>query len=303
MVQKTEPINGKAELLENSKAFQDVVSVAIARLGIWIDPEIYRVRSHLVPFAVRDAYCRSKASKDGSETWGAPDARGFFRDDNTLIKNWVKSLTISSPESLYNGRRIGNGFVACHVWRGSLDGKPLHADPLLNSFVPNLVWLPSDLASLSDRVGSYTQRLLQVMARRIYGNVAFKGPIQEYVEQSWQRLPPPENPPVVSTETVSYFSHEPLAIRRQDESLIDVIRGIQTVRDGGRIAKVYSKRYGPGLRALPAETIDALLAFLSPFVERRASWGDRRPIGVVVERSAADEPRWRRTRGRRKGRF
>lgn len=269
MVQKTEPINGKAELLEHSKEFQDVVSVAIARLGIWIDPAIYRVRSHLVPFAVRDAYSRSKASKDGSESWGAPDARGFFRDDNTLIKNWVKSLTISSPQPLYNGRRIGNGFVACHVWRGSVNDKPLHADPLLNSFVPNLVWLPSDLARLSDRVGSYTQRLLQVMARRIYGNVTFKGPIRDYVDQSWQRLPPPENPPVVSTKTVSYFSHEPLAIRRQDESLIDVIRGIQTVRDGGRIAKVYSKRYGPGLRALPTETIDALLAFLSPFVEPR----------------------------------
>jgi hypothetical protein len=255
MVQKIESIHGKAELLEHSREFQDVVSVAIARLGIWIDPEIYRVRSHLVPFAVRDAYSRSKASKDGSETWGAPDARGFFRDDNTLIKNWVKSLTISSPQY----------------------GKPLHADPLLNSFVPNLVWLPSDLARLSDRVGSYTQRLLQVMARRIYGNVAFKGRIREYVEQSWQRLPPPENPPVVSTETVSYFAHEPFAIRRQDESLIDVIRGIQTVRDGGRIAKVYSKRYGPGLRALPAETIDALLAFLSPFVEPRDLFVPQRP--------------------------
>lgn len=260
-------IDGGAALLEESLELQAVIRTAILRLGIWIDPKIYVARPHLVPFAIRDAQSRSKANRLGTEAWGAPDDRGYFRDDNTLIKNWVKSFVVTSPEPAYDGRRIGNGFVACHVWRGTIDGRPLHADPLLNSFVPNLVWLPSDLARLSDRVGSYTQRLLQVLARRIYGGCEFSGRLAEYVEESWRRLPAPSQPPEVTTDGLSYFSHDETALERQHGSLREVVAGILMVRDG-QTERVYSKRYGVGLGGLPRETLDQLLEFLRPYVDR-----------------------------------
>jgi hypothetical protein len=272
MNSKLQTIDGNA-LAETSRELQDVIGAAIQRLGIWIDPLIYRSRPHLVPFAVRDAQSRSKANRAGVETWGAPDSRGYFRDDNTLVKNWVKSLDVVSREPAYNGRRIGNGFVACHVWRGALpDGRPLHAAPLLNSFVPNLVWLPSDLARLSDRVGSYTQRLLQVLARSIYADCEFTGRLAEYVAESWQQLPSPVDAPALALDpaSLSFFSHDVVALERQHESLRRVARGILMVRDGCSPEKVYSRRYGPGLRELPAETLDELLAFLKPFIDSGA---------------------------------
>jgi hypothetical protein len=260
------PIDGGAGLAEDSLELQAVIRTAILKLGIWIDPKIYRVRPHLVPFAVRDAQSRSKANRLGTETWGAPDDRGYFRDDNTLIKNWVKSFAVASPEPLYEGRRIGNGFVACHVWRGLIDERPLHADPLLNSFVPNLVWLPSDLARLSDRVGSYTQRLLQVVSRRLYADCEFSGPLADYVMESWRRLPPPDEPPEVTFDSLSFFSHDTAALARKHDSLNGVVQGILMVRDG-QSGRVYSKRYGEGLGELSKETLDELLGFLTPYLD------------------------------------
>lgn len=258
-------IDATRALLEGSSELQALVRVAVKRLGIWIDPAIYVRRPHLVPFAVRDASCRSKANKDAAETWGAPDERGYFRDDNSLIKNWVKSLTVRSPLAEYSGKRIGSGFVACHVWRGTHDGRHLHADPLLNSFVPNLVWLPSDLARMSDRVGSYTQRLLQGMASRLYASIDVVPPLCGVTAESWRRLDLPAEPPPCSIDNLSFFSFSSEAMARQQDSLSSVVSGIRDIRSGRHVERVYSRRYGPGLKALSPEVLDDLLAFLEPY--------------------------------------
>lgn len=246
---------------------EGAVRDAILRDGIWIDPRIYGWRPHLVPFAVRDGRSRSKAAHDGQETWGAPDAQGYFRDDNSLIKNWVKSIAIRGPHPTLDGTRLGNGYVACHVWRAVADGRMLHADPLLNSFVPNLVWLPRPLARLSDRVGSYTQRLLQVMARRLYADVPFEGRLAEHVRSSWSRLPPPDDEPALPDVPVSLFAYDARVLRRAHSSLCDTLTGIRAIHAGQSPRKVYSRRYGPGLHALEPATLAELIRFLEPYVE------------------------------------
>ena len=47
-----------------------------------------------------------------------------------------------------------------------ISGKP--DDPLAYSFVPNLVWLPSEVAKLTDRQDSFVQRYVQAISTRLY---------------------------------------------------------------------------------------------------------------------------------------
>ena len=245
---------------------EDVVSAAILKHGIWIDPITFQQRPHLVPFAVRDATSRSIASPDGRETWGSPTVDGYFRDDNSLIKEWIKSITVRGPNPAFDGKRAKRGFVACHVWRGEVEGRPLHANPLLNSFVPNLVWLPRDLARMSDQVGSYTQRLLQVIARKLYLDVEFGGRLGEYVRKSWRLLPEPGMRPKFFQAPLNLFAHDAQAFARKEKSLRDVYEGILRIRNGVQVGKVFSTRYGPGLRELAPKKLDELATFLRPFV-------------------------------------
>ena len=98
--------------------FQMLTARLVASLGIWLDPKYYKRIPILLPFARRDSSCRKSCNKKGIEEWGSPDSNGYFRDDNSLIKNMPKSLSIESPlKDIYNNQRIGRGFVACHVWR------------------------------------------------------------------------------------------------------------------------------------------------------------------------------------------
>jgi hypothetical protein len=44
---------------------------------------------------------------------------------------------------------MGKGFVASHVWRKLVNGSSAPQHALTNSFIPNLVWLPTQVAKLS----------------------------------------------------------------------------------------------------------------------------------------------------------
>ena len=134
-------------------------------LGIWFHPEIYSRLPTSVPFAVRDPLSRGSKAKGLLDEWGAPNAEGYFRDDNTLVKNLPKSLRISSSSRLYDGRRMRSGFVASHLWRELSAGGLASRHPLTYSFVPNVVWLPSEVAKLTDREASFVQSFTQALAQ------------------------------------------------------------------------------------------------------------------------------------------
>ncbi|MCJ2670525.1 MAG: hypothetical protein LN416_08465 [Candidatus Thermoplasmatota archaeon] len=92
--------------------FQMLASRLVASLGVWFRPSLYKRMPILVPYAVRDPTCRPRKPHE-KEEWGSPDPRGYFRDDNTLIKRIPASLRIRSPlVEIYNGRSLGSGFVA-----------------------------------------------------------------------------------------------------------------------------------------------------------------------------------------------
>lgn len=160
----------KRLLEENPEQFKEVVRGLILGLGVWLPTSAYERFPLLVPYAARDAACRGDKRRGIPDQWGAPDATGRFRDDNSLIKGIPRSLIVTNPSnSIVNGSRIGTGFVAAHVWRKLRDGSDAPKNESTYSFLPNLVWLPAQLAKLTDREGAFAQTCFRPSQLRFTG--------------------------------------------------------------------------------------------------------------------------------------
>ena len=184
----------QGQLLESDVwLFQMLTARLVLALGIWFHPDIYAQFPFLRRFAVRDPHARGNARLGIPDQWGSPDSKGLFRDDNSLIKGMPKALEIQAPlNHHYNGRTIGQGFVASHVWRTLVPSETLGArHPLTYSFVPNLVWLPSEVSKLTDREGSFVQQYVQAISWKIYRNEPVVEKMQALVAAAWDLLPEP----------------------------------------------------------------------------------------------------------------
>jgi len=160
-------------------------------LSIWIPPSFCKKLPIILPYVVRDPSCRVKR-ETGEDEWGSANEHGFLRDDNTLIKGLVRSFDIRSPTvRSYDGFRLGRGFVASHIWRNvRIKGTHMISSRhhKLNSFVPNLAWLPIQISKLTDREGSLPQRLLQAISHKIYREIS----LPREILNLWEYLPFPE---------------------------------------------------------------------------------------------------------------
>lgn len=238
--------------------FQMLTARLMAELGIWLDPAIYQRFPILLPYAIRDPSCRRRG-KDDTEEWGSPSSEGFFRDDNSLIKNLPSSLTISSPrKEIYDGARIGNGFTAAHVWRLTKDSNEepdfTTRNALTYSFVPNLVWLPRQVGKLSDREGSFSQLYLQATASKIYRALDVTDELKPFVEEAWSLLPQPQGLPpqgLPDLEDLSFFSVSERFMGGRLAALRSVVAALEDVAAARPLPeKVVSARYGAGLSKL-----------------------------------------------------
>lgn len=255
--------------------FQMLSAKLVASLGIWFHPKIYRQLPILLPFTVRDPSCRKRKEED-VEAWGSPDKMGYLRDDNSLVKGLPKSLSIiSHGQSLYNNKRIGNGFVASHVWRqinNSSVGTNLSSrDPILNTFVPNLVWLPAQVSKLSDREGTFTQLYLQALSAKIYRDVAVPSELSSFVEKAWSMIDIPSGIPIQglpNIDDLSFFepSKRFLIVRRK--KIEEVVDALQAISKGQRLeGKVITTRYGKGLPLVSLDEIKNRQIDLSKYLD------------------------------------
>jgi len=255
--------------------FQMLSAKLVASLGIWFHPEIYQQLPILLPFAVRDPACRKR--KEGEvEAWGSPDKMGYLRDDNSLVKILPKSLSIISPgQPLYNNKRIGNGFVASHVWRqinnSSVGTNLASRDPILNTFVPNLVWLPTQVSKLSDREGTFTQLYLQALSAKIYMDLSVHTELSSFVEKAWSMIDIPSGIPIQGLPDIDNLSFfEPskrflIARRKKIEEVIDALHTIsksQTLEN-----KVITTRYGEGLHLVALDAIKNRQSDLNKYLD------------------------------------
>jgi hypothetical protein len=258
----------KGLLREDVWLFQMLTARLVASLGIWFPLRTYAVMPLLTPHAVRDNTCRKDARIGRPEAWGSPNSQGYFRDDNSLIKGVPSGLPIESHFSEYNGARMGNGFVASHVWRKLTNDGSASQHPLTNSFIPNLVWLPTQVAKLSDREGSFVQTYLQAISKKVYRGARVSIHQQSAVAEAWDLLPDPSGIPLQGlprVEDLNFFvySHDFMMSRLESIQKVQVLIAHTMRRQAG---PQVSKRYNEGLRLMPPEQLESLNQFLLRYV-------------------------------------
>ncbi len=255
--------------------FQMLAARLFTALGIWISPTLYARCPILIPFAVRDPTCRPRKPGD-PDLWGTPNSQGYFRDDNSLVKSLPKSLRVDASDNpLYHDRVVGRGFVAAHAWRvlaGPKAGGQLSArDPETNTFVPNLVWLPTQVAKLTDREGSFAQTYLQALAVKIYRGVPVRPGLQDIVERCWTKLQAPVGIPangLPDVESLAYFREREGYITRLLARIATVRAALLARMSGTPISgKVVSSRYTEGLPKLSPDDVRDLAAALGALLD------------------------------------
>jgi hypothetical protein len=245
--------------------FQALVARLVLRLGIWLPVDVYARMPLLVPYARRDPTCRGDTRRGIPDAWGAPDESGYFRDDNSLVKGVPRSMGVTSTLRHYVGRRLGAGFVACHVWRVTRDGQLASRNPGMYSFVPNLVWLPAQVAGLTDREGSFAQQYLQALSRHIYRHVAVNQAHAELVDVAWTLLPDTVGIPdaaLPTMENLNYFAANESFFKRRAQMISAVA---DALRSGRPAAKVVSRRYTDGIPHVPDQARISLATTLDRY--------------------------------------
>ncbi len=254
--------------------FQMLSSRLMSTLGIWLHPNIYQQLPVMLPFAVRDPSCRKRSEAD-EEQWGAPNEQGYFRVDNSLVKDLPRALRIESPRTLYNGKRIGNGFTAAHVWRMVHSSDTTSSFSTRNkmtySFVPNLVWLPKQVGKLSDREDSFSQSYLQAVAGKVYRSRSVHERLQPYVDQAWSMLSNPEGIPdqgLPDSNDLNFFEPDGAFLDAQRNRIKLVAHSLRQVAKGIVVdGRVVSSRYTDGISGLPPEVADKLAKELEDYYE------------------------------------
>jgi hypothetical protein len=168
---------------------------------------------------------------------------------------------------------MGTEFVASHVWREMKGTSQLASrHPVLNSFIPNLVWLPSQVAKLTDREGGVVQQTLQSMAWSIYREAPVAPHLEELVEAAWKMIPEPD-PVTISDGVLNWFvvTEQFLVVRRKRlETVIDALERL--ANDKPLTEKVVTTRYTTGLPGVDEEArgelLDHLKRFRVPAAER-----------------------------------
>ena len=262
------------QLRANNPDFaKSFIMQAINALGIWIYPDFYQKIPVILPFAVRDPSCR-KNKMTGQDEWASPNSRGLLRDDNSLVKGIIKSMPVISNGNLYKDITLGNGFVASHIWRktshASSDAELASRNPWLNTFIPNLVWLPKQISKMTDREDGWAQQYVKVLSRHIYEHCSFKSPLQERVRNLWSKLPAPDgfvDVDLPDISTLNFFDPREKIVITRIKKIEQVIAAIRKVIANQPLdKKVIASRYMEGLPHINRRNLSMLADDLQQYV-------------------------------------
>lgn len=252
--------------------FEDVggrIALSLLRsTAVWFPIEAYARWPVLLPWVVRDPACRGSVARGLADEWSSPRVDGYLRDDNSLVKSLPRSLRITGPKGhRLDGAFMGREFVASHVWRVVNHAELASRLPLLNTFVPNLVWLPSQVAKLSDREGGVYQQTLQALAIAIYRDAPITPSLRPLVDEAWALLP---EPAVVVADadpaTLNWFVPTERFFKMRAARLQSVVRALETLEAGGQLgSKVIATRYTEGLPRVGEQARRDLLSQLQRF--------------------------------------
>lgn len=251
--------------------FQMMVSRLVSDMGIWMHPEIYEHFPLLRPYAIRDPGSRGNRARGIADQWGSPNDSGYFRDDNSLIKGLIKALPVEAPiHTAYKGRTVGNGFTASHVWRRlRKDDRLASRHPLTYSFVPNLVWLPREVAMLTDREGSFVQQFVQATSLRLYRDRRVNSRLTAIVDEAWELLDPPDRVSLAAApapDELNFARPTSKWLKARMRDLENVIEGLRLARERRPLErKVVSSRYTQGLPKVAKTRLEQLEGQLTAY--------------------------------------
>ena len=270
-------------LPEHPELIEKIPRMLILSMSVWFPKSVYKEMPVLLPWVLRDPKCRGKRSKTiviEPDQWGAPNSDGYLRDDNSLVKGLPKSLAISSGRYPFvNGRHLGSEFVASHIWRENLTGTLASRIPILNTFVPNLVWLPSQVAKLSDREGGPFQTALKEISWAIFRDTPLSDQSRVVAEKSWTLLPNPSTAPKLLDEELNWFVSTPRFIKTRKAKLARVLEALDQLDSNQPISdKLDPSRYREGLPSVSLSKRQKLRSDLEIHLDGNPS--NRLSIGI-----------------------
>ncbi len=241
-----------------------IVELAL-RYAVWLPLDTYIRSPWLAPFAVRKIRVRTDVHAAGAkrDLWGLPDPHGYFTDDNSLIKGVANKRSVSPASSPYGTGPISKGFVCCHVWPGTT------GDPLLFSFVANLVWLPASLARYSDVHPSGSAHLvhdtLKALAIRRY-RTAKPEVAAGRVDAAWAALNTQIEPLIVEPVANEFIVGDRVVrlVKRRLNRLTQFLEA--TLDDQTALPARFSRRYHAGT----GKHIDTSVLPIQQFVSAQA---------------------------------
>jgi hypothetical protein len=122
------------------------------------------------------------------------------------------------------------------------------------------VWLPRQIAKLSDREGGPVQTALKSMSIDIYKSTAVAKELKAQVENIWSLLPSPPVSFGINARDLHYFAVTPKFTKSRMESARQVLQMVTAIvtrsqpRSGSRIPS----RYEEGIHSLPIEVVEHL---------------------------------------------
>jgi hypothetical protein len=235
--------------------FEKIPRLLVLSMGIWFPKSLYQEMPVLLPWVLRDPKCRGQKQKGKApipDQWGSPTASGYLRDDNSLVKGLPKSLKIASKQNNFvHGRILGNEFVASHIWRKNNSGILASRLPNLNTFVPNLVWLPSQVAKLSDREGGPIQAALKEISWGLYRNLPMSREARLIAEDSWLLLHQPTGLLPTADDELNWFVTTPRFIKTRKSKLAEVVSALERLNEGNEPPRTLKpSRYRLGLSSV-----------------------------------------------------
>lgn len=239
----------------------------LATMGIWLPLDVYHDWPILLPWVVRDNKCRGNKKQGIPDQWGSPNEDGYFRDDNSLVKALPRTFSVqaNAPLPVLRGARMGKAFVASHIWREVNHQDLASRIALLNSFTPNLLWLPRQVSKLSDREGSIIQQTLQAMSWQIYRHAPVAPHLEEVVEEAWRLIPEPQLS--LDLPALNWFESTARFFKTRETNLNVLIAALRALEAGEPLeGKVLSKRYTAGLPGVEATARRDLLRHLKRFL-------------------------------------
>ena len=155
---------------------------------------------------------------------------------------------------------------------------------MLNSFVPNIVWLPRQIAKLTDREGSLAQKMLQAISHKIYDSID----ISEEILNLWNYLPYPEEHKSleINLDELNFFVVKERWLKRRINGLISEMDRIISLEEtyDPKMKKIKCSRYCPSLVKIPINKRRLLNEWLIKYKEILIQLADKSKARAMMKK-------------------